>query len=123
MFGLSLSSIFSTAATPFCSLFLAPPALANVPELSLRSSPKGSGAKNETEVHTSVSFLVPVTGLLAASQLRIVRLYQSAIAEAQPLGGSHIEPPVLVRPVQKQTGASFEASVCLVPVTGLEPVR
>ena len=53
----------------------------------------------------------------------IVRLSQSAFACARLLGGSRIEPPVLVRPPRKKPQRPKGHHGFLVPVTGLEPVR
>ena len=68
-------------------------------------------------------FLELVTGQLAASRLRIVRLSQSAFVFTRLLGGSRIEPPVLVTPVNGTKKRHPYGCLFLVPVTGLEPVR
>ena len=53
----------------------------------------------------------------------ITTKYRYTRPTAGVLWRSHCSPNSLVRTAQKQTDTSFEASVCLVPVTGLEPVR
>ena len=61
--------------------------------------------KSRSKRYRACSDVVPVTG-----QLRIVRLSQSAVAEARLLGGSRIEPPVLVRPSRKKSQCPQRAS-------------